>query len=89
MSGLKIAVATRGHDDLEDEVAEVFSKTNTFTIAKLEDNQVKNIEINENSGASYEHGSGPIAGKVLLEAGVKAVICGEFGPGAVALLEQD
>lgn len=89
MSGVKVAVATKGSDGLEDEVSEVFGKAETFTIVEVENDEVKNVEIKENPGASYEHGSGPIAGKVLLDTGVEAVICGEFGPGAVALLEQD
>lgn len=89
MSVVKVAVATVGSDGLEDKVSGVFGKAKTFTILEIEDDQVRNIEVKENPGASYEHGSGPIAGKVLLEAGVEAVICGEFGPGALALLEQD
>lgn len=89
MSGVKVAVATKGSNGLEDEVSEVFGKAKTFTIVEIKDDQVKDVEVKDNPGASYEHGSGPIAGKVLLETGVKAVICGEFGPGAIALLEQD
>lgn len=89
MSGVKIAVATKGSNGLEDEVSEVFGKAGTFTIVKLDDDQVESVVVEDNPGASYEHGSGPIAGKVLLEAEVEAVICGEFGPGAIALLDQD
>ena len=87
MGGLKLAVATKGSRGLEDEVSNVFGKAKTFTFIELEDDKIKNVEVRENPGASYEHGSGPVAGKVLSETGVKAVICGEFGPGALALLE--
>lgn len=87
MGGLKVAVATEGSGGLEDRVSDVFGKAKTFTIIEFEDDKIRNVEVQENPGASYEHGSGPVAGKVLSEAGVKAAICGEFGPGALALLE--
>lgn len=88
MGTTKIAVATKGSKGLEDEVSDVFGRAKTFTIVGLEDDQIKDVKVQENPGASYEYGAGPIAAKMLVEAGVKAVISGEFGPGASTLLEQ-
>lgn len=88
MNRHKIAVATSGSKGLEDKVSDVFGRAKTFTIVELEDDQIKDVEVKENPGASYEYGAGPIAAKMLVEAGVKVVISGEFGPGASTLLEQ-
>lgn len=87
MGGLKLAVATKGSGGLEGEVSDVFGKAKTFTIIELEDDKIKSVEVRENPGSSYEHGSGPLAGKFLSETEAKAVICGEFGPGALSLLK--
>lgn len=87
MGRIKIAVATKGSGGLEGEVSDVYGKAKTFTVIELEDDKIRNVEVRENPGAPYEHGSGPLAGKFLSETGAKAVICGEFGPGALSLLE--
>jgi predicted Fe-Mo cluster-binding NifX family protein len=42
----------------------------------------------ENSAASYHHGAGPIAVKMLVDEGIKVVLAHELGIGASDLLKQ-
>jgi predicted Fe-Mo cluster-binding NifX family protein len=84
---IRIAIATRGYEGLEDTVSNVFGKAKTFTMVNVEDGEIKNVRIIDNPAAAYEHGSGPIASKTLAELRVDLVIASQLGPGASELLE--
>jgi predicted Fe-Mo cluster-binding NifX family protein len=84
---IKIAIATKGYDGLEDTVANIFGKAKTFTMVNVEEGKTKNVRIIDNPAAVYEHGSGPIAAKTLAELRVDLVIASQLGPGALELLE--
>lgn len=84
---LKVAVATKGSKGLEDEVSDVFGRSQTFVIAETEDGVIKSTEVANNPAASSEYGVGPVVAEKLAGAGVEVVIAGEFGPGALALLK--
>lgn len=88
MEKLRIAVATTAHGRLQDKVSEVFGRSNTFTIIDVEGNEIRDTEVLENPALSYEHGTGPIVVKMLVDSDVNMVIGAELGPGASALLEQ-
>jgi predicted Fe-Mo cluster-binding NifX family protein len=85
---LRIAVATNEKNGLEDVVSNVFGRAKTFTIIDAEDENITNVTILENSAVSYHHGSGPIAVKMLVDAGVEVVLANELGIGASELLKQ-
>ncbi len=85
---MKVAVASKGLQKLEDEVSEVFGRAKTFTIVEVEDGEVKDVRAVENPAASYDYGAGPIAVKMLADLGVKAVVGSEFGVGIMALLKD-
>ena len=87
MDKIRIAIATRGYEGLEDTVSNVFGKAKTFTMVNVEDGEIKNVRIIDNPAAAYEHGSGPIASKTLAELRVDLVIASQLGPGASELLE--
>jgi len=87
MAKVRIAVATKGHRGLEDEVSEVFGRSRTFTIVDVEDGEIKEVNVVENPAADYPHGAGPIAVKMLTDSGVNVVIAPEVGPGVAKLLE--
>jgi predicted Fe-Mo cluster-binding NifX family protein len=84
---IKIAIATKGYDGLEDTVSNIFGKAKTFTMINVENGKAKNVRIIDNPAAVYEHGSGPIAAKALAELRVDLVIASQLGPGALELLE--
>jgi len=88
MKKLRIAVATKGPGGLEDIMSEVFGRANTFTIADIDDGEIKSVKVLQNQAVSYKHGAGPIVVKMLVDAGVNVVVAAELGPGASALLEQ-
>ncbi|MBN1784445.1 MAG: NifB/NifX family molybdenum-iron cluster-binding protein [Candidatus Bathyarchaeota archaeon] len=88
MGILKIAVATNGTKGLDDAVSDVFGRANTFTILDAKDKKISGVTILENSAVSYHHGAGPIAVKMLVDAGVQIVLANELGIGASDLLKQ-
>lgn len=89
MGKLRIAVATNGKDGLCDVVSKVFGRAKTFTIIDAEDDEnITDVRILENSAASYHHGAGPIAVKMLIDEGVNVVLANELGLGASGLLKQ-
>ena len=87
MDKIKIAVATKGYEGLEDTVSHVFGKTKTFTLVSVENGEIRNVRIVDNPAAAYEQGSGPIASKTLADLRVDLVIASQLGPGASELLE--
>ena len=88
MVNIRIAIATNGKKGLEDDVSKVFGRTKTFTVIDTEDKKITDIDVLENSAASYHHGAGPIAVKMLVDKGVKVVLANELGVGASELLKQ-
>ena len=84
----RIAVATNGSDGLNDEVSDVFGRAKTFTIVDTEDESIMSTRTLENSAASFHHGAGPIAVKMLVDEGVNVVLANELGFGASELLKQ-
>jgi predicted Fe-Mo cluster-binding NifX family protein len=85
---LRIAVATNENKGLEDAVSNVFGRAKTFTLIDVEDKKIAGVTTLENSAASYHHGAGPIAVKMLVDEGVKVVLAHELGIGASDLLKQ-
>lgn len=88
MTRLRIAVATKGREGLEDVVSEVFGRANTFTILDVDGEEIRLVKVLKNPAVSYKHGAGPIVVKMLIDAGVNMVLATELGPGASTLLEQ-
>ena len=88
MGKLRIAVATKGRDGLEDVVSEVFGRANAFAIVNVDGEEIKGVKVLENPAVSYKYGAGPIVVKMLIDTGVNMVLATELGPGASALLEQ-
>jgi predicted Fe-Mo cluster-binding NifX family protein len=85
---LRLAVATREKDGLEDVVSNVFGRAKTFTIIDAEDEKIKDVIVVENPGLSYKHGAGPIVAKMLVDKHVDVVIAYVLGLGADELLKQ-
>ncbi len=85
---LRIAVATNDKNGLGDVVSNVFGRAKTFTIVDVEDENITDVRILENSAASYHHGAGPIAVKMLIDEDVNVVLANELGFGAAELLKQ-
>jgi len=87
MGKVKVAIATIGSTGLGDEVADVFAKAKTFTLATIEGNKI-HVEVIKNPAATLPHGRGRMVVQMLRDRGVDTVVASEFGLGALALLEQ-
>ena len=86
---LRIAVPTKGKSGLKDAVSEVFSRSKTFTLVDIdEEGTIKDVKIIDNPAASYKHGAGPIAVKMLADLGVNVAVAAELGIGASTLLSE-
>jgi len=86
---IRIAIPTKDKKGLDDVVSVIFSKSSTFTIVEAdEEGVVKNVEIIENPAASYRHGAGPIAVKMLADLKVDVAVASELGIGASTLLDE-
>jgi len=85
---VKVAVPTKDHSGLEDEISEVFGKAKTFTIADIENGKIVSVQIIDNPASSYVHGSGPIVAKMLADLKVNIVLVAGIGPGASELLDH-
>lgn len=85
----RIAVPTKGRSGLRDVVSEIFSKSKTFTIVDVDENgTIKDVRVIDNPAASYKHGAGPIAVKMLADLGVSVAVAAELGIGASTLLSE-
>ena len=87
MGKVKVAIATKGSKGLGDEVADTFALARTFTLATINGKKV-HIEILDNPAAALSHGRGRTVVQILKSKGVDTVVASEFGPGALALLNQ-
>jgi predicted Fe-Mo cluster-binding NifX family protein len=76
---MKIAVATT-NGGLEDSVSPVFGRCKTYTILKIEEENIKNVEVIPNQFMNATGGAGIQAAQFILNQEVKAVIAGNFGP---------
>jgi predicted Fe-Mo cluster-binding NifX family protein len=88
MKKVRIAVATKGEKGLEDEVSDVFGRTNTITVVDIIDDEIRNVQVLKNPALSFRHGAGPILVKTLVDLNVEVVVAGEFGPSTSTLLED-
>ena len=84
---MKIAVAT-GKGGLDDEVSVVFGRCETYTIVECENNSIKDFSVEPNPSAGVGGGAGVKAAQFVGSKGVEAVIAGNFGPNATAILTQ-
>jgi predicted Fe-Mo cluster-binding NifX family protein len=66
----------------------VFGRTKTITIIDIADGKVKDMQILQNPSVAYRFGAGPILVKTLVDMKVNLVVASEFGPGALALIED-
>jgi predicted Fe-Mo cluster-binding NifX family protein len=85
---IRIAIPTNENKGMEDFISEVFGRAKTFTIIDIDNNKVTDVKILENSAASYHHGAGPIAVKMLIDKNVNMVLGKELGVGAAEMLKE-
>ncbi|MEA1925067.1 MAG: NifB/NifX family molybdenum-iron cluster-binding protein [Candidatus Altiarchaeota archaeon] len=84
---MKICIATTG-GGLEDQVAPVFGRCQSFTIVEVEDKEIINTQVLENASYSAPGGAGIQTAQTIANKGCNAVIAGNYGPNAFPILSQ-
>ncbi|ALV62390.1 hypothetical protein ADU37_CDS06910 [Thermococcus sp. 2319x1] len=84
---MRVAVATIT-GGLEDFVNQHFGRTPTFTIADVEDGEIKSVRVVPNPGASAQRGAGVQAAQFCIDEGVDVVIAGQLGPTSSQVLQK-
>ncbi len=84
---MKVAISTTS-GGLDDKVSEVFGRAVSFTIVDIENGEVKNVEVVRNDFAVRGGGAGVAVSQFLVDKGVNAVITGNVGPNALAVLSS-
>jgi predicted Fe-Mo cluster-binding NifX family protein len=84
---MKIAVATN-KGGLEDMVSPVFGRCQTYTLVECEGGEIKKTEAMANPGFTAAGGAGIQAAQYVGGLKPEAVIAGNFGPNAAAVLTQ-
>jgi predicted Fe-Mo cluster-binding NifX family protein len=85
---LRIAFATNEKKGLDDVTSGVFGRAKTFTILDIDDQNITDITILDNDAATYHHGAGPLAVKMLVDNDVTLVFSNNLGLGASELLKD-
>ena len=83
---MKVVVATSGKGGIDDSVSPVFGRCRTFTILTVENNRPVTYEIMDNPSMNISGGAGIQAARQVIAVAPKAVIAGNFGPNATAML---
>lgn len=73
---------------LQDTVASTYGKCRAFTIIDVRDGSVQDVKIQPNDHASRSVGVGPLVSEMLQKLNVDLTIAGEFGPGALQVLQE-
>ena len=82
---MKVAISSE-NDTIESLIDQRFGRCKYFLIIDTED--ISKVEAVENQGAIQGHGAGIRAAQQISELGVKAVITGNLGPNATAVLDK-
>jgi predicted Fe-Mo cluster-binding NifX family protein len=84
---MKIAISATG-GDLESNVDLRFGRCAYFIIVETEGIEIKGHEAVQNTGDQATRGAGITAAQIVADKGVEAVITGNIGPNAFAVLSQ-
>jgi len=84
---MKIAINSTGKD-LESNVDERFGRCPYFLIVDIENKEIKNVKVIENTAKEQLGGAGITAGQIVSNEKVDAVITKNLGPRSFSVFEQ-
>ena len=83
-----IAIPSYRDGGLNELVHPKFGRCDSFTFISLENNEVTEVKIIENSAAEESHGSGTLAAKIVSKNNGEKLIVSKLGPNASMALES-
>jgi predicted Fe-Mo cluster-binding NifX family protein len=87
MIRMKIVVSSDG-DSVESKIDQRFGRCEYFIVADIDGKEVKEIKAVKNEGAIQGHGAGIKAAQQIADLKAEAVITGNLGPNATAVLDK-
>ena len=75
-------------NNINGEVSDVFGRCAYFIISEINQGKIKETKVIKNSNVSQISGAGVLAGQLIAEQKVDAVICKNMGPRAIDVLTQ-
>lgn len=84
----KIAVASKGPDDLDDVVSDLFGRSPYFVLVDVGGEKVRRVKCIKNEAAERQHGAGPLMCTRLGRLGVNVAIGSNFGPTVSDILKE-
>lgn len=88
VGNVRIAISVDNNLGINSPVAYRFARAPFFAIVDVENGQIKNIQIIQNSNAMARGGAGPAVAQWLASMGVNAVIASRIGPNAAMALSS-
>jgi predicted Fe-Mo cluster-binding NifX family protein len=86
-NNMKIAISSTGKD-LESEVDIRFGRCPYFLIAEIENKEIKNVKVIENTASTQMGGAGISAAEIVANEKVEAIITTNLGPRAFSVFRQ-
>jgi predicted Fe-Mo cluster-binding NifX family protein len=83
-----IAIPSYRDGGLNELVHPKFGRCDSFTFITLENKEITQVKVIENSAAEESHGSGTLAAKIVNKNGCEKLIVGKLGPNASMALES-
>lgn len=84
---MRIAISTDGNN-LDSNIDQRFGRCKYFLIVNIENKEIEETKAVLNEGAEQGHGAGIKAAEQIGELKVKAILTGELGPNATAVLDK-
>jgi predicted Fe-Mo cluster-binding NifX family protein len=83
-----IAIPSHGEGGLNELAHLKFGRCDSFTFITLDNNEIMEVKVIENSAADESHGSGTLAAKIIKNYNADKLIVSKLGPNASMALDS-
>ena len=83
-----IAIPSHGDGGLNEFVHPKFGRCDSFTFITLDNNEITEVKVIENSAADESHGSGTLAAKIIKKYNADKLAVSKLGPNASMALDS-
>ncbi len=85
---VKIAIPTTTSDGLNAQVTRRFGRCPFFALVSVENGEINEVNVIENSASKAMGGAGPMAVQLIVGSGATVVVGADYGPNAIGALNQ-